>query len=234
MSFSSMKKMSRSFEGIVFDFNGTLIWDTPFHERAWIAFSERMGHRIDSRTYYRDVHGKTTVDILTMLVGHAVDEQQIGKLSKQKEELYREICLADREHFVLAPGAQKLLERLHRNGVPMTIATASEIENVEFFIESFELERWFDRTKIVYDDGLIPNKPSPDIYLRAAENLGFTPAELAVVEDSYFGLLAARRAGFAHIFLAGSPGEEQERLYASQMADTKLGSFDEISTDLFS
>lgn len=233
MSSSSMMTMSRTYKGIVFDFNGTLIWDTPFHERAWIAFSERMGHPIDSRTYYRDVHGKTTVDILTMLVGHEVDEQQIGELSRKKEELYRGICVSDPEHFVLAPGAEAMLERLHRREVPMTIATASEIENVEFFIDSFGLERWFDRSKIVYDDGLIPNKPSPDIYLKASENLGFTPADLAVVEDSYFGLLAARRAGFAHIFLAGTPREDQDRLLASRMADTRLDSFDEIDSELF-
>jgi beta-phosphoglucomutase-like phosphatase (HAD superfamily) len=67
--------------------------------------------------------------------------------------------------LVLSPGARGLLETLERRNIPRTIATSSEITNLNFFIEHLRLDRWFDVAKIVYDDGIRRGKPAPDIYL---------------------------------------------------------------------
>ena len=81
------------------------------------------------------------------------------------------------------------------NNIPRTIATSSEITNVQFFIQHLSLHRWFDVTKIVYDDGVRPGKPAPDMYLAAARNIGIAAGECMVVEDAISGLQAAHAAG---------------------------------------
>jgi HAD superfamily hydrolase (TIGR01509 family) len=106
---------------------------------------------------------------------------------------------------VLSPGARDLLETLARRNVPRTIATSSEITNLKFFIEHLRLDRWFDVAKIVYDDGIRPGKPAPDVYLAAVRNIGIAPSECVVVEDAVSGLAAAYAAGIGYIVAIGAP-----------------------------
>jgi len=65
------------------------------------------------------------------------------------------------------------------------------------------LDRWFDVAKIVYDDGVRPGKPAPDIYLAAAENIGLAPSQCVVVEDAISGIQSAQVAGIGHIVALG-------------------------------
>lgn len=221
------------FKGIIFDFNGTLVWDTRFHERAWIAFSREVGHPIDRDTYYREIHGKTTKHILERLLGHEVSQDEIAQMSREKERLYRSICLQNPETFVLAPGVEDFLDELSEHAVPMTIATASEIENVEFFIEQFSLKRWFDPAAIVYDDGTVQNKPAPDIYVKAAEHIGIAPPELVIVEDSYFGIAAAQAAGCGQVIVTGQPTAQHAELRKMEGLSQFIEDFSEIDRTLF-
>jgi hypothetical protein len=80
----------------------------------------------------------------------------VEKYGKEKESVYRKRCLLDKENFKLAPGAIEFLNYLKSENIPMTIATMSEWDNVEFYIKEFNLEKWFDLDKIVYSDGTIP------------------------------------------------------------------------------
>ncbi|MGM0432160.1 MAG: HAD family hydrolase [Spirochaetota bacterium] len=222
------------YRGIVFDFNGTLVWDNPYHEEAWIRFAHTCGCPIDPASYYQDIHGNTTEQIFKKLLGHQVDPEMISRLSKEKEHMYREICLEHAADYVLAPGAVPLLTELKQLGVPMTIATASELDNLQFFIEYFQLERWFETDKIVYDDGTVPNKPQPDIYELAASKLGIQPEEMVVVEDSRTGIQAAQAAGCRYVIAAG---ESAQRLDVSSHMDNiaqSVSSLDEIDQSMFS
>lgn len=232
MMMSESDDAPREYAGVIFDFNGTLIWDTFFHEEAWMAFSASLGRPVTRSTYYREIHGKTTKDILEMLIGHEVDKQEIAILSREKERLYREICLASPDRFKFAPGVERLLDELKSAKVPMTIATASEIENVEFFIKQFDLGRWFETDLIVYDDGSVRNKPFPDIYLKAAERLQLDISELVVVEDSYYGVLAAKDAACGYLILTGEQSARHEELRQIQEIDRFIDHFDQIDRSL--
>jgi HAD superfamily hydrolase (TIGR01509 family) len=48
------------------------------------------------------------------------------------------------------------------------------------------LSRWFDLSKVVYNDGTLASKPAPDYYVQAAINVGINPEEMWVFEDSPF------------------------------------------------
>ncbi|MFN2104070.1 MAG: HAD family hydrolase, partial [Candidatus Promineifilaceae bacterium] len=100
-----------------------------------------------------------------------------------------------------------LLDFLVEREIPHTIATASGKGNVDFFVEHLDLGRWFDATKIVYDDGTMAGKPAPDFYLAAAQRLGLPPERCIVIEDSISGLRAAQAAGIGRVIaLLGDGG----------------------------
>ena len=107
----------------------------------------------------------------------------------------------------------------------------SEEINVKFFIKSFGLEKWFDINKIVYDDGNIKGKPEPDIYLKAAKNLGLKPEDCIVVEDALSGIESAYRAGIGRIVAIESM--ETRELYSKiQAVDDIIADFDDFDRNI--
>ena len=193
------------YKGIIFDFNGTLLFDSEKHLEAWREFSKRLRETPFTNEEMRDfMFGRTNEDIIAYAIGKKPDPELVEKLGQEKEAVYRDMCRKDRENFKLAPCAEELLDFLCENDIPHTIATMSGIENVEFYIEEFKLERWFDIEKIVYANGKIPGKPAPDIYQIAAKNLNLEPKDCIVVEDAVSGIKAAENAGIGKIIAIAS------------------------------
>jgi len=192
-------------KGIIFDFNGTLYWDSQLHYDAWRDFSKIIrGYSFTDEEMRDKMFGHTNEDIIEYAIGKKPSKEMVEKYGKEKEALYRKRCLLDPEKFKLAPGAIELLDYLKANNIPRTIATMSEWDNVEFYIKEFHLENWFNIDKIVYSDGTIPGKPAPDIFLIAAEKIGLKPKDCVVIEDAIAGINSAKSAGIGKIIAIAS------------------------------
>ena len=199
-------------QGIIFDFNGTLFFDSEKHLEAWREFSKRIRpYPFTDEEMREHMFGRTNEDIISYLLGRKPDAELVEKLGQEKEAVYREMCRKDMIHTVLAPGAAEFLDFLKENDIPRTIATMSDKSNVDFYIETFKLEKWFDVNKIVYDDGTLPGKPAPDIYIKASKNLGIAVKDCVVVEDALSGLESAHKAGAGMIIAMASM--ESDDLY---------------------
>ncbi len=220
------------YKGIIFDFNGTLFFDSEKHLEAWREYSKQLRSYPFTDEEMRDyMFGRTNEDIITYLTGKRPSKEMLEKFAKEKEAVYRDMCRKDYEHTVLAPGAIDFLNYLKENNIPRTIATMSEKDNVDFYIEEFQLAKWFDIKKIVYDDGTIPGKPAPDIYIKAANILNLKPEECVVVEDAVSGIEAARAAGIGKIIAMASM--ESADFYKSIPAVTQIiKNFSEINKNI--
>ena len=194
-----------SYNGIIFDFNGTLFWDSELHMVAWREFSKRLrGTQFSDEEMLKYMFGRTNEDIIAYAIGKRPSPELVKKFAVEKEQVYRDMCKRHPEIFKLAPFAEEFLDYLKANNIPRTIATMSEKENVDFYIKEFHLEKWFDVEKIVYSDGIIPGKPAPDIYLIAAKRLGLDPKNCIVVEDAISGINAAKNAGIGKVVAIAS------------------------------
>ena len=221
------------YKGIIFDFNGTLFFDSEKHLEAWREYSKRLrGTAFSDEEMRKYMFGRTNEDIIAYAIGRKPEPELVKKLAKEKEEVYREMCRKDYENTKLAPGAIDFLNFLKNNNIPMTIATMSEKDNVDFYIEEFNLSKWFDIEKIVYSDGTIPGKPAPDIYEIAAQKLHLSPKDCIVVEDAISGIEAAKSAGIGKIIAIASM--ESVDLYKNIPAVTQIiKNFDEIDRNIF-
>lgn len=192
-------------KGIIFDFNGTLYWDSQLHYDAWREYSKLLrGTEFTDEEMRDKMFGHTNEDIIEYAIGKKPTKEMVEKYGKEKEALYRKHCLLDPENFKLAPGAVEFLNFLKENNIPRTIATMSEWDNVEFYIKEFYLENWFDIDKIVYSDGIIPGKPAPDIFQIAAKKINLNPKDCVVVEDAIAGIKSAKSAGIGKIIAIAS------------------------------
>lgn len=211
-------------KGIIFDFNGTLFWDSQKHYDAWYEMSKKLrGTPFSDEEMIHHMFGRTNENILTYALGRKPSKEEVEKYSVEKELIYLEMCKKDEKNTKLADGVEDFLDYLCKNEIPHTIATMSEKINVDFYIDVFKLEKWFDLDKIVYSDGKIPGKPAPDIYLIAAKNIEVEPKNCTVFEDAISGIRAAESAGIGRIIAVAS--KESPDLYE------KIECVNEIITD---
>ena len=220
-------------KGIIFDFNGTLYWDSKLHYDAWREFSKILrGHSFTDEEMRDKMFGHTNADIIEYAIGKKPSVEMVEKYAKQKEAFYREQCLLNKDALKLASGAIGFLDFLKENNIPRTIATMSEWDNVEFYIKTFNLEKWFDLDKIVYSDGTIPGKPAPDIFLIASKNINLNPKDCLVVEDAIAGINSAKNAGIGKIIAIAS--QEPIEFYKKIDGISQIiKSFDEIDRSMF-
>ncbi|MBB4036511.1 HAD superfamily hydrolase (TIGR01509 family) [Dysgonomonas hofstadii] len=216
-----------SFSGVVFDFNGTLFWDTSLHNKAWDIFLTRYGLSLSDEDKFSKMHGKNNKDLFISLFGKPLAEEEIQKYILEKEGLYQELCL--QTDMVLAPGATDFLDFLKDNDIPFTIATASGKENVDFYFGHLPLTRWFEYDKIVYNNGKIKGKPDPQIYLMAMDIIGRKPGEVIVFEDAVAGLQSAKNARAGKIIVVNSNGDDYTDWKDCQI----IRNFDEVDRTQF-
>ncbi|MCD8323921.1 MAG: HAD family phosphatase [Clostridiales bacterium] len=206
-------------QGIIFDFNGTMFFDEDFQVKAWKQFiGEKTGRDISDQEFQDHIHGRPSEVILNYFLSRPVSRAETERLEEEKEQIYRNLCL-NSDVFHLAEGLPQFLDKMTERGVPMAIATASGRNNVEFFFEHFQLEKWFDIDRVVYNDGTFPGKPEPDIYLRAAEKLNLDIGDCVVFEDAKSGITAAVRA-HAHKVIGVESMEARDTLLQWGADDT--------------
>ncbi|UZW13075.1 HAD family hydrolase [Clostridium pasteurianum] len=183
-------------KGVLFDFNGTMFYDGEIQEISWRTYLQRkIGRKVTDTEFKEYVHGRNADSTFPYFLGRELSKKEIEELAEEKEVDYRELCLADKNKFKLANGLTEFLDYLKESKIPFTIATASGLNNVKFFFEHLDLAKWFDIYNVVYDDGTIPGKPEPEIYIRAANKIGIPINECMVFEDAKSGIMSAHRAG---------------------------------------
>lgn len=197
--------MKLNCKGVIFDFNGTLFFDSDKHVLAWGRLAEELrGCSISYEELLTHFYGVPNNRAIEYLLQKPCDEYELTRYSEKKEAYYRELCVVDTERFHLAEGACGFFEKLKQQQIPFTIASASIKENIDFFVESFDLSQWFSSEKIVYDDGRFKNKVQ--MFLYAAEMIGVPISECLIFEDSDSGIRDAFQAGCRSIIVVDSMG----------------------------
>ena len=180
--------------GVIFDIDGTMVNNTPYHREAWFELCRRYGIELDHRSYHEKIHARSNDKIVPNLFGPDVDELFIRKIEAEKEGLYRQTF-----HPVMKenPGLTALLSTLRNNNIPCAAASNSPKENVDFVLDELKIRDYFKA--VTYRDLVSVGKPNPELFLMAAKGMDIPPQRCLVFEDSASGFKAARAAGMPYI-----------------------------------
>lgn len=210
-------------KAVLFDFNGTLFFDTSFHLEAWAKiyneYHEGAGEAPDRGFYCGPCN-----DVIIRRLAPQLSEEERAQCSAHKEALYREICLKNPQKLHLTAGAEELFEILEEKEIPFALATASIRANVDFYYQTFGLDWWFERSLCVYDDGSYTDKG--EMQLEAARRLDVKFSECIVVEDSATAIGLAKKNGAGLIVGIGEAEVHPELIAAG--ADCCICDFTEF------
>lgn len=186
--------MKQKIEGVLFDFNGTLFFDTPIHELTWKMYAKKYFNKeITSFDMEQHFHARDNMHILNFLSNNRkLSKEEISYYSNEKTKLYQQNVLNNLNKLKLVDGLEQCLDFLNSNNIKYNIVTASREKNTYFYFNTFPiLAKYFSIEKVIYDDGTIKKgKPDPEFYLKGASSINTNIKNCLVIEDSYSGLLS--------------------------------------------
>jgi beta-phosphoglucomutase len=175
---------------VIFDLDGTLVNNMPWHAQAFDAFVTRHGLPPMDMTMRERTDGKRNREIFPILFGRELTAAELEQLEEEKEGMYREMSRGQLEPL---GGLVTLLDRLDANGIAAGVATSGPRKNVAHTLAEIGLADRF--RAIARGDQVEHGKPAPDVFLHAAHLLGVSPADCLAFEDAPLGVASARNAG---------------------------------------
>lgn len=180
----------------IFDLDGVITDTAEYHYRGWkrLADEEGIPFTREDNEHLRGVARRES--LMLILKGREYPEEKIMEMMERKNNYYlafiKEITPQD-----LLPGAKELLEEIHAAGIKNALGSASK--NAPDVIQRLGIRDLFDA--IADGHSVERQKPAPDLFLHAANQLGLTSAECVVVEDAAAGIEAAISGGFRSVGL---------------------------------
>ena len=183
---------------VIFDLDGVLVRTDQAHDKAWRALAVRLGIPFDGRAAAR-LRGVSRMEALDIVL------EGCGRsfTPAEKNERYRAL-IAEMTPADVAPDTTVTLKALRERGLLLAVASSSK--NARFILERTGLTPYFHA--VVDGTQIARSKPDPEVFLKAAQVLGVSPAEALVVEDAAAGVRAARCGGFSSAALGPAAAAE--------------------------
>jgi HAD superfamily hydrolase (TIGR01509 family) len=180
---------------VIFDCDGVLVDSEPIAIRIDVEMFAEVGMTVSAQEVIERFVGRSPE-----LLARAVEEQ-LGHPPPDGWEERGERRLRRAFEAELQPvgGVREALDRI---SLPVCVASSSPPERLRFKLELTGLYERFDGH--IFSAAEVANgKPAPDLFLHAARQMGVDPGGCVVVEDSRYGVQAARAAGMRALAYAG-------------------------------
>lgn len=190
---------------ILWDLDGTLIDTKESHFITWKNTLHALGYELDEELFNKNF-GRTNEVIVPIFLGFEPDPDHLVKLIEEKETAYLKIAP---HQCKLVPGVETWLSTAAELKIKQAVASSGPINNVNLMLQSFRINHYFGA---IVSGTNMPTKPEPDIFIKAAYELGCQPENCLVVEDSLAGVMGAKNAGMKCIAVTTSHKKEELEL----------------------
>ncbi|PJG81901.1 hexitol phosphatase HxpB [Caviibacterium pharyngocola] len=211
-------------QAVIFDMDGVLIDSEPLWKQAGVD----IFNAFDIPATWADMVALTGLPSLaiakTMYQRHNKSPIPPEDMATRINDYAISLILAKRP---LMPGVKETLEKLHRLGYKMAIASASPRKLLAEITEKCGIADYFgylsSATELDY------NKPHPQVYLHAAKMLGVEAKNCIGIEDSVVGMTAVKAASMSCIVIPDASARNDKRW---SLADAQLNSLTDINETL--
>lgn len=209
---------------VLFDMDGLLLDTEPLWGVSMLRVAEK--HRIPiTRERFKETTGLRIYEVTDYW---SLKYPWEGKTATEvAEEILDDIIDLSRNEGNVLPGVIKLLELLKANGYKIGLASSSPARMINSLVEHFGIKDYFDC--ITSADAVELGKPHPAVFLHCAQNLGSSPLQCLVLEDSVNGVIAGKAARMKVVAVPDDLHFDDPRF---ALADAKIRSLEDLDLEM--
>lgn len=209
----------------IFDMDGLLIDSEPLWQDAEIAVFGRLGLTLTRQDCMRTMGLR-----IDEVIAHwfARSPWTGPSQAEVQDEVVSEVVRLVSDRGEPLPGVREALDFFEQRGCRRALASSSNYRIIDAVLDRLCIRADFE---VIYSAQEEPyGKPHPGVYLTAAQRLGVKPTECVAIEDSLFGVIAAKAARMTCIAV---PGEIQPERARFAIADAVLDSLRDLDAALW-
>lgn len=180
---------------VIFDMDGVLADTERVYCEQLAAYLDQIGGCSDFELLKQGI-GASGKEYLAMIQKAKPADLSMREFQEGYRRYYEQYPIDYQE--IAEPGLLPFLKNLKRRGLKLAVASSSGMKQIRQVLEECGIKDCFD--EIVSGEQFERSKPDPSIYLEVIRRLGVLAGETAVVEDSVYGLCAAKAAGAGAVF----------------------------------
>jgi beta-phosphoglucomutase len=195
--------MLTKYKGFIFDLNGTMVNDMPYHIKAWHEKIIALGGDLTLEEMKHQCYGKNDELLERIFPGKYSLEERI-KIGNEKEATYR---IEFKPSLRLIDGLGQFLKWANEQNIQMAIGSAAIMDNINFVIQNMHIDHYFKA--IISANDVQESKPHPETFLQCAKAIQIDPAHCLVFEDTPKGVECAFNAGMQSVVVLGEHQAEE-------------------------
>jgi len=209
---------------VIFDMDGVITSSSDQHFEAWGIMVDALGKKLDPAV-------EVNTRGVSRMASLAVILESIGMQDEFSDEEKMEMATEKNKNYVdliskftpdnLYEGIYDMLVKLKDRGIKIALGSASK--NGPLLLDKMGITHFFD---YVVDPSSVENgKPAPDIFLKAAEELGFESDECIGVEDAKAGVEAIKSAGMFAVGVGDNESLKDADIIYEEVKDIDIKDF---------
>lgn len=181
----------KKIEGLIFDLDGVITNSEYYQWQGWVLPLKKYGIEFDKETYIKHYCGNSGIYIDAELIEKYNLKIKEGTLWDEKRKLLD--VWFNEKAMPLMPYAQEAVEFLANKFKKFALCSSGDRKEILIKLRLDNLTKYFPI--VIAGDDVERPKPYPDIYLLSVEKLGLKPEKCVAIEDTQYGLQAAKDAG---------------------------------------
>lgn len=185
------------YKAILFDCDGTLIDSEIINAQGMSDILIRLGHQ----KYTLDFCLKNFIGCSAIEIIETLEELDIKNPHATLDLMHNQALSLAEQNLQPMKNAIKMLNNIVH---PKCLVSNGDRRTVLHFLKLTELDKFFPHNLVFTREQVAKPKPSPDMYLLAAEKMNTTAENCLVIEDSVIGVTAAKNAGMTVLGFTGA------------------------------
>lgn len=202
--------MAKSYDLVVFDWDGTVMDTTGLIARGMCLAAKTMGFTEPTLALARSTIGLDWQHAIAKAVPECPPERHA-----EFNRIYREWYIPNERQVFLFDGMRELIEDLKSEGVLMTVATGKSRIGLDRVLGVTELGRYFVSTQTATE---CESKPSPDMLERIRIETGIEKERTVMIGDSIFDMVMAGRYGCDAVAMLYGAGLKEDLVQQNPVA----------------
>lgn len=206
-------------KALIFDLDGVIVDTAHYHFVAWQRLARELGINFTEKDNERlkGVSRMRSLEIILEIGNRQMSESEKERLATRKNAWFVEYIQNVKPDEIF-PGVKEMIQACKAAG--FRVALASSSKNARTVLRNLKVEDLFEG--FVDGNMITHSKPNPEIFLKAAAQLGVEPQHCVVFEDAEAGVEAALAAGMKCVGVGSPENVGKANQVVKNTADFKL------------